>query len=369
MDDWFSIVTGHPNAALQLSVVIPTMGRPQLIPLLESLIETDRFSSMEILVCGPVHDAELRSRLDLLVGKHSNISYPEAARRCIGRRHKRNEGWRLSRAPIVAFLDDDVRAHRRWPELILVPFEDPKVALVSGPGVPPEDVSPMGRLAGLALASQAAGAASVRYRIEDGLPYPTRWSGVIGCNMAIRREVLEGINGFSPDFEAGDDLYTSFQTARRGHKVYFSPRAGVDHYPRASLSGFIRQIYGYGAARIQLMRAGADIEWSSLLPAALVLMLAILGIATLWGSAALAVPVLLVIGIYILFNGLATIQTVIKTGRWQDLMMFFVLFIMHATYGCAQWIELLRPPGELMTEEARRPAPRSNNLSPKRAPP
>ena len=94
-------------------IVIPTIGRPSLWALLTSLARSRGVRPERIIIVDdrkdgappldfPALDAVVRSRITVLRGKAAG---PAAAR---------NAGWRASRAPWIAFLDDDVVVDDRW---------------------------------------------------------------------------------------------------------------------------------------------------------------------------------------------------------------------------------------------------------------
>ena len=80
-----------------------------------------------------------------------------------------------------------------------------------------------------------------------------------GCNMAFRREALEAIGGFDPQFRvAGDDVDICWRLQDAGHRLGFSPAAVVWHRRRDSVRAYWRQQRGYGAAEALLERKWPD---------------------------------------------------------------------------------------------------------------
>ena len=144
-------------AAPFLSVVIPTMGRDILIRTLESLAASEGFAGIEVIVAGRVPDAEVAARLKEYCGRHGNVRHLDIQFETGDSSRKKNEGAAAARAPLIAFLDDDVVVAPDWPKRISEPFADAQVGLASGPSLVPEDINRIGRLAGLVLSSRAAG--------------------------------------------------------------------------------------------------------------------------------------------------------------------------------------------------------------------
>jgi GT2 family glycosyltransferase len=259
---------------------------------------------------------------------------------------KRTAGALASRAPILAFIDDDVAVPVMWADRLLEAFADPDVGLVSGPSLIPHDLALMPRLAGLALSSAAAGNVSCRYIGGNQPPRPCRWSGVIGCNMAFRRNVLEQIEFFDPRFGPGDDLLAGHKVTSAGFRVALAPAAGLLHYPRSSLSGFVRQIFGYGATRVRLIRFGVPMELAPLVPMIWVVTIALLGcLGLLFSEALIVLGVLL--AAYMLFVLGVVVQVTWRSHRMVDALVAMVIPVMHLSYGLGCWVEFVRPNKDL----------------------
>jgi len=156
----------------------------------------------------------------------------------------------------------------------------PGIGIASGPGLVPDDLPFMARLAGTTLASKGTGYVAQRYGEGSSNAREDRWSLVIGCNMAVRKAVFDQVGGFSTKFFPCEEMFTSFRITRQGYKLMFRPDASVYHYPRASLPGFCKQIYGYGKVRIRLIRSGVELEPTTIVPGVWVLSLAVLGLGS-----------------------------------------------------------------------------------------
>jgi glycosyltransferase involved in cell wall biosynthesis len=165
--------------SVAFDIVVPTIGRPSLDRLLETLdVQTVPFAGRILVVddrgdgnttLHPSHPS--RARVDVL---RSHGRGPAAAR---------NEGWQAATAPWVAFLDDDVELPETW------------VAAIE---------------ADLRSLPERVGASQGRIRVP--LPTgrrPTDWErNVAGlerarwatADMAYRRRALESVGGFDERF-------------------------------------------------------------------------------------------------------------------------------------------------------------------------
>lgn len=332
-----------------VSLLVPTLGRPILTQTLESVASVDGFDRMEVLVIGKIATPSVLEKVRALAAQHPQIRQIEVSFPTGDLSRKKNLGVQESRAELVAVIDDDLKIPPEWMAEITAPFEDPQVGMVSGPSLVPDDIGTMGRLSGVALSSKASGYVSERYRQGDQGVHTVRWSQVIGCNMAFRRSLMEEIGGFNPDIIPGEDLLAAAHIEKKGYRLVSNPKAYVWHYPRQTLKLFCRQIYRFGAARIRMIRAGAQFEPTTILPALAVLCLAVVGVASILFRPVLPALALGTLG-YVLFALWVTLENLWRTRRAIDLLLFFLIPVMHLCYGVAEWVELLRPSKD-MTEK------------------
>ncbi len=330
----------------KLSVVIPTLGRPFVVRTLSSLVAAHGSERLEVFLVGTIRDPAMAGEIQRLVERHPRIQHLTLSFARGDSSEKKNAGARAARAEVVAFLDDDVIVAPDWPERITEPFDDPRVGLVSGPSLVPADISIAARLAGLALSSPAAGYVADRYRRRAAPPREVKWSQIIGCNMALRKAVLKEIGFFDPRFWPGEEMLASYRASQGGHRIIFHPQAVVEHYPRSSPAGFFRQMFGYGATRIRLIRSGVEIEPTPLAPGIWLLALVVLSslaLACHWAALVWFAGM----GGYALFVLAITAATVAATRRLADAWLLAYIPLMHFGYGMGEWCELLAPNRDL----------------------
>ncbi len=329
-----------------LSVVIPTMGRPIVVRTVESVLAAAGRISLEVIVAGRIHDDAVRASIESLARRDQRVRHLDVEYATGDSSRKKNAGAEAARAPIVAFLDDDVVVAPDWPARILEAFADPKVGLVSGPSLIPDDINLVGRLAGLALSSRAAGYVAHRYRGGDADPFPVKWSRIIGCNAAYRKSVFVEMGAFDPAFYPGEEMIASHRTQQLGHTLLFLPRAYVYHYPRQTLARFWRQMHGYGATRIRLMRAGVEVEPATLVPMLWVASLIALGALGFFWRFAWTLLGLDVLA-YLVVDALIAAEVVASTRRVRDAALLALVPVMHIAYGLAEWREVFAPGRDL----------------------
>jgi cellulose synthase/poly-beta-1,6-N-acetylglucosamine synthase-like glycosyltransferase len=331
---------------INLSVVIPTMGRDTLLPTVQSILDSNHSEQVEVIVAGRIADQEMLGSLRALAASDSRVRHLEVSYPAGDSSRKKNDGLSASHADFVAFIDDDVIVSRDWPDRILESFTDDTVGLVGGPAQVPDELPISGRLAGWALMSKASGYSSERLVPGAEQIRTVRWSRIIGCNMAYRRSVLTEIDGFNPRFWPGEEMLASYQTEKRGHGLKFNPAASVHHFPRSTIGGFWKQIYGYGATRIRLIRAGVELEPATLVPLLFVVSIPALAVLSFIHTAFVMLLVLELL-LYGLFDAWCTFDVVRRSRRLSTILVFFFIPLMHVSYGVGASVELVLPNRDL----------------------
>jgi cellulose synthase/poly-beta-1,6-N-acetylglucosamine synthase-like glycosyltransferase len=143
----------------------------------------------------------------------------------------RNSGIAAAAGEVVVFLDDDARPEPDWLELMLAPFEDPRVQIVGGRAEPvwpvrrPDHVVPeLDWLVGCTHRGVPTSRSVVR--------------NPIGASMALRRSLVDEVGGFHDGVSRTgalplgcDDTEFAIRVvqARPGSLVVFEPAAVVHH--------------------------------------------------------------------------------------------------------------------------------------------
>jgi GT2 family glycosyltransferase len=193
----------------RISVVVPSHDRPlRLRWLLNALQEqTLPREDFEVVVC---HDSAYG---DLVAGHP--VDAVEVVAPPSGPAAKRNRGWRASRAPLVAFTDDDCRPPPDWLERCLAAAARHPGAVVQGATRPDPDE---------ALLLRAPHARSVT------IDPPTVHAQT--CNMLYPRAVLERVGGFDEEgfpLIGGEDADLAWRARRAGAPYVAAPEVEMFH--------------------------------------------------------------------------------------------------------------------------------------------
>jgi GT2 family glycosyltransferase len=196
--------------APSISVVVASHERPlRLLWLLNALEEqTLERALFEVVVChdsrGPQTAAVLAGHPLAADGTLRSVALPPGGNPPGA---QRNVGWRLARAPLIAFTDDDCRPPSTWLERALTAGHAHPGAIVQGTTRP--DPDELGLLH-----------ACAHVHTQEIEP-PVDW--VQTCNVVYPRAVLEAAGGFDERLEGGEDTDLAWRARDAGGWLVGAP--------------------------------------------------------------------------------------------------------------------------------------------------
>lgn len=186
-----------------LSVVICTYNRAELLRLaLETLLRQSPANlTYEVIVVDNNSTPETRAVVDEIAQRDSRVRYVRETRQ--GNAYARNTGVANARAPIVAFLDDDVTVRDNWLEIIPRTFKETNAEFIGGKVLPRWEEAPP---SWLDVANWAPIAAldygDARFEITADNPLC-----LLTANIAFKKEVFAKHGEFSAAVQrAGDSI-------------------------------------------------------------------------------------------------------------------------------------------------------------------
>jgi glycosyltransferase involved in cell wall biosynthesis len=216
-------VTEPVASASEVAVVVATRNRAVLLlRLLDALARQTGAPAFEVVI---VDDGSSDDTSERVRKAADGLPYPVRLLRqeqSTGPAGARNLGWRESRAPIVAFTDDDCVPVPGWLRELVGALESPRADLAAGVTTFP--------------AEQAERRGTWSYWMED--------DGTSGhystCNVVYRREVLDAVAGFDAEgFRQpgrgasrcvnGEDADLAWRAIETGFRPTVAPGALVHH--------------------------------------------------------------------------------------------------------------------------------------------
>lgn len=219
-----------------ISVIIPTIGRPTLLSqALQSIVYQDFSPEMYEVIVVDNGDNEQTFLVTQKIAAMSDLSvrYFRESRR--GLHHARHTGAQHARGTFLLYGDDDIVASENWVERIYDCYQDASVGCVGGKIVArwrdsiPSWVSAVGD-------SRNCGVLSLLDLGDGNFDVPTGRT-VFGCNFSIRADILRDVGGFNPDgfpahlsnFRGDGESGLQAKVRSAGYRILYSSRAVVEH--------------------------------------------------------------------------------------------------------------------------------------------
>jgi len=277
----------------------------------------------------------------LLTDYPNQLKFPKLIKKSYGQyispARKRDDGAKMAKGEILAFIDDDAFPEENWLKYVLQSFKEPKIVAVGGPGITPPNVSWQEVASGWMSASPL-GAGPYSYRFLPGKKqyvddYPS-------MNLAVRRIDFLKVGGFDSHYWPGEDTKLCLDLVYKlNKKILYEPKAVVYHHRRPLWTPHLSQNGNFGLHRGYFARI---LPKTSLKPIYVGPPLMVLGLTFMLASSVFANPLLIMIrslGIY-LFTGYLIL--LILNGLWvfnksksvlQGFIVIPAVFITHLWYG------------------------------------
>jgi glycosyltransferase involved in cell wall biosynthesis len=124
----------------------------------------------------------------------------------------RDDGWRASSAPLIAFTDDDCEPAPGWLAALVAAHAEEPQAILQGATQP------------IARERDRLGPLARTQIVEQLGPYYQC------CNIAYPRSVLDKVNGFARDYDwGGEDADLAWRAISAGTPTRWVPEARVEH--------------------------------------------------------------------------------------------------------------------------------------------
>ena len=238
---------------LSISIITPTFNRAdELDFLLRSISkQTYPLKNIEFIVSDDgshdntekvVNKWKKKSLFDLIYIRQENKG-PGAAR---------NHGLENCRGDIILFIDSDCEAHHKWIEVIIETFELEDFDAFGGPDGAKDDFTVLQKAIDFSMTSFFT-TGGMRGHSKNMIAkfYPRTH------NMGITRVVYQNVGGFG-NLRHGQDIEFSNRIHKSGAKVLFIKDALVYHRRRTSLKQFMKQVFNWGVARVNLGKIDSD---------------------------------------------------------------------------------------------------------------
>jgi glycosyltransferase involved in cell wall biosynthesis len=228
---------------ITFTVIVPTLNSPFIDKTIQALEQQSyNRDSYQVIVVGT-------DNLGLV--RESDVVYFDRCEYPLSPAQARNRGAKRAQGEILAFTDADCQPHPDWLAVLAECFADPKVTVVGG-----------GVWFNTTNYWTLADNLSMFYEYL-AIHQPGERKQLPSLNLSIRRRVFEEIVGFDERYPrpSGEDADLTVRLRKRGHRLYFEPRAIVVHSsPRNRLIDLLRHGYYQGMYSTKIDKRYADEE-------------------------------------------------------------------------------------------------------------
>lgn len=247
------------------SFIVPAFNRPDEIrELLQSMTAltlpnaSQQFEGFEIIIA----DGSPTDILISVIGQfNSRLSINHLHRPKLAISPSRNLGAQHARGDYLIFLDSDVILPAEYLLAVHSALMQESIDAFGGPDAAHASFTTIQKAISYAMTSYLT-TGGIRGRKKQIHQYNPR-----GFNMGIRKAVFEQLQGYS-SFTCGEDIELSIRIIKSGFRVKLIPEAYVYHKRRTNFRSFFRQIYRFGAARVNIFfRHRSELKITHMFPA------------------------------------------------------------------------------------------------------
>ncbi|MCP9493822.1 MAG: glycosyltransferase family 2 protein [Pyrinomonadaceae bacterium MAG19_C2-C3] len=225
------------NDTFDVSVVICTYNRAAMLaPAIEGVLrQASNGVRYELVVVDNNSTDETRSVIESYIENGvANLRYVFEDKQ--GLSHARNAGIVTTKAPIIAFTDDDVRAESNWVSEINQTFDaHPEVAYVGGKVLPLWEREPPAWL----TVEHWAPLAIIDYGEAEFYVDANRPMCLVGANLVVRREAFEKVGMFATEFQRVEDSIGSAEDHEWQLRVWQAGMRGL-YAPRIVIAAEVQ---------------------------------------------------------------------------------------------------------------------------------
>lgn len=242
----FDIILNSSKFNEKVSILIPAWNESKTIKrILENLKQNIKDTNVELILIAGGTDNTFKIVEDYFEKYKSELNF-----NCLlieqpplGKNNALNLGLQRSIGEIIVILDADCFISHNWLKNLVQPFSNKDIFLTYG------------------TIEFMPGFFSQSYYIERNYTDSQRKilssSGLLGCNFAIRRKILERIGNFNPKVYSGVDLEFSYALAKYDlGKRYFSLNAKVITFGLKNFKSFVKKQIRIKKAKIQFWKEG-----------------------------------------------------------------------------------------------------------------
>lgn len=234
---------------MRYSLIAPTFSRPdEVYEFLESLTH-QQYSDFEVIIADGSPHNDVKPVVDPFIDKFNLIYIYE---KYLPVSDARNRAAEVANGEWLIFLDSDCIIPEYYLQRVDKFIEQNNVDLFGGPDKAHESFTPTQKAISYAMTSILTTGGIRGKEKHVGVFHPR------GFNMGIRKQAFMDVNGYATDFRCGEDIELSMRLIENGKKSALIPEAFVYHKRRTDFLKFFKQVFRFGAARINIWQRHPD---------------------------------------------------------------------------------------------------------------
>ena len=222
-----------------VSIIIITRNRPFLLRHCIRRVLAQDYPHKEIIVV----DSSTNDESEEVVAQYSEVISVRLRGQHNNMPQARNEGIAASSGDIIAFIDDDSMVYPEWLLSLVEAYQDETVGAAGGrivrrpepycdqiSGTPNLSITP----SGMVIAQNVDLVSTAQIEVDH----------LIGCNMSFRREALEQVGGFDPNYtltNLREETDLCVRVKKAGWRIVFVPSITVIHISARAKTFFTEQ--------------------------------------------------------------------------------------------------------------------------------
>lgn len=226
------------------SIIVPTFNRADEVDELLNSLTHQSLHEFEIILADGTPDELL---VNVINKYQAQLPILHLHRPRLGISESRNLGCQHAKGQYFIFLDSDCVLPPDYLNNVHRGLAINGLDAFGGPDAADTSFTPLQKAISYSMTSMLT-TGGIRGRKKHVGQFHPR-----GFNMGISREVFERTNGYS-SLKCAEDIEFSIRIISMGFKTGLIPEAYVFHKRRTSFKAFFRQVYRFGAARINIYK-------------------------------------------------------------------------------------------------------------------
>lgn len=226
------------------SIIVPTFNRPDEVDELMMSLTKQTNKDFELILADGTPDEKL---VPIIEEYKSKLEVQHLHRPYLGISDSRNLGCQHAKGQYFIFLDSDCVLPEEYLNNVLKGLKANNFDAFGGPDAADESFTPLQKAISYSMTSMLTTGGIRGKKKHVGQFYPR------GFNMGISREVFEKTNGYS-SLKCAEDIEFSIRIISMGFKTGLISEAYVYHKRRTTFKAFFRQVFRFGAARINIYK-------------------------------------------------------------------------------------------------------------------